>query len=382
MISAAALLLAAFQPPVSAPAPPAPPAAEAVRTVASVDLPPGGKAVGADLVHVPEDRLFFRTRDSAGRKIDGFELATASDFVRILADRRLQGLWPAAAEFGGPGLSRQRERALSRTELGLRLGAPQWSYGSLRQMALIDGWAVAIDQRFDALSDAGRFAEAVAEMRRGIARARADGKAASLDEFNLRDTLAGALAARGRVAEALELLVEGEAGRRADNGMALNYRVNRAALLAEAGRYAEALPLIESVMAMAAKIPDSYLDAWVPMAGIRACALVGLGRAKEAAADLRTLGAAGSEQAQTRVRFLACLNDEDALAREIVGQLNGAEFPVPAVSLLLAASVSRLPWAEPYRRVAARADVRAALAERTRPLPPELAAALALREGG
>lgn len=377
-----AFLLASAQAAAAQPAAPLPaqataaePAQGGIRTLATISFAGGGRIAAADLIFVPDDRLFLRTRDAAGGKIKGIEIATVDAALEVLADRRLAPFWPALLEFAGPDLARLRDRSLARTEAGTRLGMPQASATTMRELALAEGWALAAIQRLEAMVQAGRFDEGMSEAKAALAAASARSEDSS--RFMLRSSLAWYLAGRDRTDEGLAVLEQGEKNLRVPL-YAVNYWLTRAAILAGAGRYGESLALADATIARIGKrrMGDIYWDAHFHFAWIRACALKGLGRGAEAASLLPAIAAADAELAPHRLRAYACLGDESALAAELVRQLGDEEMPASAAWLLQRVGSSREPGSEIFRRAASRADVRAAFDARARTLPAELGPAM------
>jgi hypothetical protein len=356
---------------------PVPPTAETVRTIATVAIADNARVAAADLVAVPGGRLFVRTRNAAGMKVGGTELASVRSVLAVLADRRLAPFWPAVAEFAGPDLVRHRDRLLERTAEGVRLGISPLSPANMRQLALADSRAQAARQRFEAMVEAGRLDAGLAEAGEAIARAAADkSNDAPNGEFGLRIAAAGALASNDRVDEALAMLEAGERSAHTYKEFRRNYWINRAALLVEAGRYAEGLRWADAAVASARTGP-AYADVYVHFAWIRGCALQGLGRAAEAAAQYLIVDAATApELAQARLRALACLADDDRFAAELIRQLQTGDVPSEVAVMLRSVQLTPGRWRPVWRRAASRPDVRAALDARARPLPPELTPAL------
>lgn len=337
-----------------------------VMTTAVADDP---RVAAADLVFGSGDRLSLRALDQEGIVVHGSELITVRDVLAVLADRKLAAFWPAVTEFAGGDLERQRARLLARTAQGFRSGAGP---GLAAKVRWNEAWALTARQRFDAMSEVGRIDEGLSEIRPVLARAAA-GRRRS-DEIAhgfLRAGVASELASQGRVDEALALLEAGEKSRSAAKRFRGDYRVDRAAILAEAGRYSEALRWVESAREQALKV-DKDADADVRFAWIRACALAGLGRNGESETEYRRIEA----PVRLRLRALACMGDEDRLAAELIGQLATDEMPSKVALMLRMAEASPFPWARPFARAAKRADVRAALDARSRPLPEEMIPAL------
>ena len=125
------------------------------------------------------------------------------------------------------------------------------------------------------------------------------------------------------------------------NDYVLNLQINRAAYLAQSGRFKEALDAIDAAGAAYAtsgsgKVRGSDRNfAWV-----RACALNGLGRRDEAAADFVRFGEAQTRPGRRvvlqrdesiRIRGYLCMGDEDALARELIA----AAPPLASGALLM-----------------------------------------------
>lgn len=374
MTAILAFLLATAQP--VAAQPPAPPAVQSgIRTLATVTFDGGGRVAAADLIFVPDDRLFLRTRDAAGAKIKGVEIATVDAALEVLADLRLAPFWPSLLEFAGPDLVRLRDRSLARTEAGIRLGQPQASATTMRQMVLAEPWALAAIQRLDAMEQAGRLEEGMREAKVRLAAPAA--RSADISKFLLRSTLGWHLADRDRTDEALAVLEEGEKelGGSADE---VNYWANRAAILALAGRHGEALALADATLARIGKrrMGNIYADAHFHFAWIRACALKGLGRAAETTPLMTAISTAEGEVASQRMWAYACLGNESALAAEFIRMLGDDEMPASVALMLQPLRSSGGRGSETYRRAVSRADVRAAFEARARPLPPELGPAM------
>jgi tetratricopeptide (TPR) repeat protein len=350
-------------------------AAPAPRILASVILS-GNEAFGsADLVEWGKDRLILEKKNRLGQRIERSELGSLQSLLAILGDKRLAVFWPLILERTGPDLVRSRDVLLARTAVGLRTEEPQLLPDDAAEAELIGSRTVAWLQRLNAMEEAGRLDDGIVEAQAEIARAaEGDSLRDAYAEFALRARMSSLLAANDRPYQALRMFVDGEARLRKPRFL-LDYWVNRAALLADMGRYADALALMDRLIARA-RLMETFGNSRLHFAWIRACALKGLGRTREAGDEYVHARNSGRDMAQARLRAMVCMRDEDGLARELVRQLTGSIVPADAALLLQSAWRGSSRHRAMYARALARADVRAAFDARARLLPSEMEPAL------
>ncbi len=362
------------------------------------DMAPFVRATAQTMFESRDTRIEFIVREGIpmvrftpgwGHTVDVWLLRDHASVLRVLADQRFSGLWPAVVEWGGPDMRKASDALVRLTQLAystqLDLGprTTAENTGGLRARTVL--------QYADALHAAGRRDEGVALLRKTLAEA--DAARWDIAESNVvRLRLAGTLHGDGQSEAAITELRIGEANP-SEGAYALNYEVNRAAFLAEDGRYAEALATIGDVT-------DHYFGHQsrkyrhhgerVPGSGrefdwIRACALKGLGRDDEAQALIAGLRAAPEPpdegffpptNFQVNVRADLCFGDVEGLVHDFLRALR--PNAIAPVALL---------WLQPERvldprrdallaRVRADPRIAAALAGLMRPFPAALVPAL------
>jgi len=202
--------------------------------------------------------------------------------------------------------------------------------------------------------------------------------------------LASALNEDGRVDEAIAALRDAE-GVLGNDPYAINLQVNRAAFLAENGKYAEALTLIDQAQrdyeaqpkknSERAKVAGSYRQFdW-----IRACALNGIDRTKEAKSIFYGLQKnkepkdkyfVVSSNLELLFRAAVCMNNPDLVSEAFIENLNDQPLGSPVALLMQPSRNLRFFNREMAEQVRANPAVKAALDERMRILPKELEPAL------
>jgi tetratricopeptide (TPR) repeat protein len=256
----------------------------------------------------------------------------------------------------------------------------------------MSGEAAMYQERARLLARVGRSAEAITLLRK-VTEEWTPGKAWGRNEQGMLVTsLADLLVAQGRLEEADRLLVAAPQ-RLGPGSHLLNIMATHAFILADGGRYREALAIVEAtaqqyeatsktIGGMLNTIPGSERY----FAGIRGCALAGLGRKAEAEAALvpvlgtkepgSLLYRVPESNGEVRLRIYACLRDRAAYAREIVASITAD--PAGPTTLALMQPAVKTALVDPALLAATRSDpqVVAALSPTARLLPPELVPAL------
>lgn len=277
------------------------------------------------------------------------ELPTA---LAILADIRLEPLWPEVETILGEGGAALRDAQLARGREAYRRGRAaslSRTRATMESMNGADSRATLDMARV--LDAAGQLDEALALLDEDLPRPR-EGRATisdsrQYDRLSNRLRYAQLLYNNRRHGEALAALEALEN----DPLIAADYRtnatVNRAAFLAELGRGPEALAAIDRAVAMFGSPSDAYRieGSGRQFAWIRACALHLMGRADESAAAMAVVDAAperfsgtwASVPTTSSIEFRAalCLGDVDRLA-DVLGGFNGYGYPYPYANVVQA----------------------------------------------
>jgi hypothetical protein len=246
-----------------------------------------------------------------------------AEALSLLADQRLEFLWPALERWGGDDLSTLRNQTLDRTRRGWQEGRPTAPTDAVAEIGMSSrGRAMA--QYINALSDAGQWSTALDLLTSERKRARGN---SLRDQLEISWIISHTAMVLERMAEPERELQTWREGIElfAGSVLSVNPRLSLAARLAETGRYADSLELSEVARAafLAGDRSNRVPNALPQFDWIRACALKGLGRAKEA--DVLMAGVADAEQVEMRrvrlprvrdheQRAYQCLRDPQGLA--------------------------------------------------------------------
>lgn len=320
-------------------------------------------------------------------------IATPDDALAVLADRKLEPLWPALLAWAGPDLGLFRDRYVADYRRNFERRSPADSLSSGEMLARPR--ARALQQYAEALWRTGKAAEANALLRAELDRSRPR----KLGVYRSQDlTLIGLKLAlqtrRSGDAPGALAIVDGliGSGLGKDPYDRLNLDVNRAAYLAESGRHAEALALIDRALAAyAAQRKDDEINKVAGsnrhFAWIRACALKGLGRQDEARAEWATVVGSGEVRDEELpvtstesilVRGLVCMQDVEGAARQLAAGLEHEVGGLGSPVLLYAQTEGawRDMFGDAISAVLETPVMRAALESRARALAPAFAPAL------
>jgi tetratricopeptide (TPR) repeat protein len=323
-----------------------------------------------------------------------YGLNTVSSALSILADARLSALWPALIEWGGPSLDKLRSRQVEESRLSYVAG-----YTSINPRNTAESTASLNDARpmmqyASTLSDTGDVKKAIFMLQQSLFFRKVNSQLTTdlgrSDYTLITLRLASALNEDGRVDEAIAALRDAE-GVLGNDPYAINLQVNRAAFLAENGKYAEALTLIDQAQrdyeaqpkknSERAKVAGSYRQFdW-----IRACALNGIDRTKEAKSIFYGLQKnkepkdkyfVVSSNLELLFRAAVCMNNPDLVSEAFIENLNDQPLGSPVALLMQPSRNLRFFNREMAEQVRANPAVKAALDERMRILPKELEPAL------
>lgn len=370
-------------------APPPPPQADSlapfIKASAAVD---GLDGWTADFL-ASDEAAGIRLRGGGPTKI--YPLSNPDEALMFLADRRVEGLWPAILDWAGAGLERLRDRNIAAAEAAASAG-DYVSPESTTTSAVRPHTRAQIIAA-NRLADAGRFAEAIAklEAERG---ARPDRSGWGRDEWSVLTIRLAAFQWRLNGLEAaLKTLDAGKAALGKGDGYGLNIDVTRAAFLVEQGRFADALAAIVPAHAEFLKFSgsrggkngDKVAGSDRQFAWIRACALHGLGRIEEAdkvAASFlitnepRDTHFIISPNAAIRYRYARCIRDVPAAAQNLVRGLESTLVGGEAFRVLQPGYLDPDVDDDFLAKLRADPDINRALAGRLRALPADLMPAL------
>jgi len=325
----------------------------------------------------------LRLRDRMTGVQNILPLSSPADFLGLLADRKVDFLWPAIAEWVGPSMERLRSNLLEAAKQGYDSRSPVFFANNTAE-SVMRAPARAVSQYARALERTGDGAAAVDVLRREASTRDLKTDWGRGEYSVLWAQMAGVLHTRGQSDAALAELSTGLAAL-GGSRYAGNLAITRAAVLAESGRYEEALVAINQLGKEYKKTRGKVAGSDRQFAWIRACALQGLGRtadAKRAFPDLQNRPEPVDKDwivpanASIQIRALTCLGDVEGLVMASIAELEGGRL-TPRALLLLQPDYAmteggRRVWAE------ARRDPRliAAAQGRFRQLPPEYAPAL------
>lgn len=323
-----------YTPPVyTPPAPPLP-----YRTLASAPVP---DMPGATEALVTEGNVAAILTISGSGERRSFTIGSTGDLLILLADRRLMPLWPALAEWAGPGGERYRDRQIEAARRAYAEG--QWVEARSTAESASRAGTRSLLQLSLLLHYGGRHDEALALL---TAKRPAMPGSTDEDQFEwvaLTNRIAVIHALAGELDRAIATLADAKAAMGDEQFYAVNFDVNRAAYLLESGHAAEALATIDKALAAfrggkpgkssADRVPGAEREfGW-----IRACALHRLGRVNEAqAVARRALADANPTDPQfvlkpttaITVRYARCIDNPalaaTALATELSTQPIGA----------------------------------------------------------
>ena len=338
------------------------------------------------------DAAAVRIRNVDGEKL--YPLESISDVLMMLADRRVEGLWPALIKWGGPGpgLEGLRDRNIAKARLLIARGGTREARTAVASTVRPPIRAAIL--LADALTVAGRWdeANAILSTARGPVPGRGDW--ANVEWSTLSVRLAGYVRRSEGVEAALALLDSAAAQLGRDHPYTLNMDVTRAAMLVEHGRYGSALDTILKAEAVyrdqndgrrgqgKEKVPGSDRQfAW-----IKACALHGLSRDVEAQATEASLLAANephdndfviTNNISLRYRYAKCLRKIPLAERELIAESEHRLAGGTAFLVMQPASRIIPPMEVTFMRSLAASPVLAStLGKRFRTLPPEFEPAL------
>ncbi|MBL8225503.1 MAG: hypothetical protein JNM50_09240 [Chromatiales bacterium] len=275
-------------------------------------------------------------------------------FVEFLAMRDYAAIWPLVETQVGPGMSLLLQGQVNDARDGL---SPRRADDRARSDLALARYR------------AGEFDEAV-QLAAEIDHRPSRVKRLTEDQAWTLNTEAYALDGLGRRSEGdaiFELLAD--IPLRASTPWIINFRINRALRLVGYGEWGSGL---KAAAAAEALVPSGSVAIMgrTLLAGARVCALAGLGRASEAAADLRFLDANRQSQPKPAVQGFLCAGDDDRAAAlaieslqdpgrrdEMVALLQGPAFelfypPAPALPEIRRALRYRPDVADAFDRVA------------------------------
>jgi hypothetical protein len=244
-----------------------------------------------------------------------------AEALSLLADQRLEFLWPALERWGGDDLSTLRNQTLDRTRRGWQEGRPTAPTDAVAEIGMSSrGRAMA--QYINALSDAGQWSTALDLLTSERKRARGN---SLRDQLEISWIISHTAMVLERMAEPERELQTWREGIElfAGSVLSVNPRLSLAARLAETGRYADSLELSEVARAafLAGDRSNRVPNALPQFDWIRACALKGLGRAKEA--DVLMAGVADAEQVEMRLVRLPRVRDHEQRAYQCLRDPQG-----------------------------------------------------------
>lgn len=315
-------------------------------------------------------------------------LSTVDRVLMLLADRRVEPLWPAMLNWAGSNLEALRDRRLAvayRNAYDSKIPSATSTAASLvrpRTQASL--------QLAGELWVAGRRESAMSTIESARGSEPAKDRLGQIEWTVLSLRLADNRFQLYGADNALAFLDRSEAALPPNTEHAVNFSINRAAILAESGQYGGALAAVDKASDQASALPRRLRKS-VPgsdreFAWIRACALNGLGRKAEAAALVTQLKSATNPSNsrivttptnEIRFRLANCMRDVSLAVAELQDDLD--RYPVGGFSFLyLQPALAPSPRMNPQflSRVAEDSASTARLRERLRPLPPELVPAL------
>lgn len=331
-------------PVVRAPAPPMPTATGPCNRngQARVEVREGGAFICITRV---EGRPALVTIDVFGAQVGRateLEMPTA---LALLADTRLEALWPEVEEVMGEGGVALRDAQLARAREAYRRGrATSLSLNRATMESMNGADSRATLDMARVLESAGQLEEALALLNNELARPREGRTTISdsrqYDRLSNRLRYAQLLYNNRRHDEALAALMALENDALIAADYRINATVNRAAFLAELGRGPEALAAIDRAVAAFGSPSDAYRieGSGRQFAWIRACALHLMGRADESSAAMAVVDAAPERFSGTwaavpttssiEFRAALCLGDVDRLA-DVIGGFDNYGYPFP-----------------------------------------------------
>jgi tetratricopeptide (TPR) repeat protein len=296
-------------------------------------------------------RRALMTVTGAGHLVGSANQLDVATALAMLADTRLQSLWPQLETILGPDGTRLRDEIFAAAEAAWRQGrAPALTLnrGTMESMNDADARAV-LDYALD-LDRAGRGNEALILLDRALPQPvngrLSDERQYEYLSYSLRR--AQNLYSNRRFDEAIADLERLEANELIYLDYRINATVNKAAHLVELGRHGEALAAIDRALdhfrrsgGDAMRIDGSSRQfAW-----IRACALHHLGRTEEARTALWPLDRAPERQwmanaaipptSSIALRAAFCL-DDDARVADVIRPADDAPYPWPFANVLQA----------------------------------------------
>lgn len=370
----------------------APPAAHALTAdtttvTASAPLGDGSNTIVQLTISGDDANLWMR-----GGRYDGqfVPVSTVDIALLLLADQRLEPLWPALSAWAGPGLERLRDR-----QLGLARAIAESGQTDLAEstVASITGPKTRATMMYaEGLQSSGQLDKAIELIRAARGSAPGRGKWNEAEWMALSMRLTTLIRARDGFPAALEILDESERLLGRENPLAVNFQINRAAFLAEARRPMDALAELDRAEAAfrnndnrkdrdLAKVPGSDRQfAW-----IRICALTQLGRHAEVQPLMDRIYPVREPSDDSfivtasepiRLRLFRCTGDAASAASEYARDLRRLPFGGAALLTLQPAYSAPNVDAAFMRRIAAEPEMVRALAGRLRPLPQTLVPAL------
>jgi hypothetical protein len=361
--------------------PPTDPFAAMVKAGGNVELE--GETYRLEfLVDGPLAALRIRGGPNGGASV--YPLTSPDEILLLLADRKVEFLWPAITQWAGPSLERLKSNLLASAKGGYDRQRPVF-FANESGQSILRPPARAVSQYARILQRTGDHSGAVALLRREALALNLK-KGWGRTEYSILWTqLVGVLHNSNQSDAALAELSTGLAAL-GSSQYADNLAITRAAVLTESGRYAEGLRAVNKVWDQYRKRGDAKVaGSERQFAWIRACALHGLGRIAEAKAAFPDLEARPDPvdkdwvvptNASIQSRAMQCTGDVEGLVRLTVAELESGRL-LPAILLVLQPDYEvqegvRSVWAK------VRADPRviAAAKGRIRLLPHEYAPAL------
>lgn len=323
-----------------------------------------------------------------GKAIGSLPIQNVSDVLRVLADRRLDFMWPALIEWGGPDLEKLRQRAVAtatkRFQEKTALPPRTPSESSVRAPTR------AVLQLADALDRAGRRGEAIALLRRNVDQGPRRSDWGRAEYSVVVAQLARMLLVDNQIAASIAVLEVGSQ-KLAKSHYALNVQITLALILAQSGAYARALEALDRTEdAFDASAPNMAADYHLPgsdrhFAMIRSCALRGVGRADEAERELSKVLNAPEPRDRSWVLLknstvayhaLLCTGDVERLAVFMADRLQAPGVAQWVLLELQPEYEAPAMYQRIVEAVRAHPAVKVAASQRMRVLPAELVPAL------
>ncbi len=351
------------------------------RILASGEIRVEGEPSAQISLVATDARIWLRIRGGDDASLDA--PITVPLAPRLLAHRRFAFLWDALIDWAGEDLTRLRDAHLAWTLAAMRQATPAMSPRNSAQ-SMVRAEIAARIQHAEALTGAGRGAEAVALLRAGLP-AELRTSEEKMEFSIVSTTIARLMRLSGDYSGSITQM-DDSIRRLGSSDFRLNLLINRASYHAVDGRYREALRDADAALAGALRGP-----AHLQVAGsrrhfdwVRACALAGLGRGGEARA--LAAGVAVSEEPSSA---LVVLETSGSIRRRMnLCRRDAASVTADLIEAARASPLSDLPlWLQPgfeprgvsaelVAAVRADAQLRRIATEQLRPLPAALLPAM------